>query len=104
MLLSSFEGKALPDDVKAIGVGIMSFDSLENCNEYYETIVRVDSARGTSFPPHVFLKLYRVHTHMIRHKHSCGLHCCLTLNSCVFFEIVNDTHFGFFVIRNYTIV
>lgn len=46
MLLSSFEGKALPDDVKAIGVGIMSFDSLENCKEYYETAVRGDSARG----------------------------------------------------------
>lgn len=91
----SSKGKKLQDSVKAIGVGIMSFDSFENCKKYYQAIVAVDSASGKCFALHSLLKLCRVHTDMIRHKHSYGLHCCLTFNSCVFFEIVNDTHFVF---------
>ena len=93
--LSFFERKKIAGLCKAIGVGIMSFDSLENCKKYYQAIVAVHSASGKCFALHSLLKLCRVHTDMVRHKHSYGLHCCLTFNSCVFFEIVNDTHFVF---------
>ena len=46
-LTVSSKGKKLPDCVKAIGVGIMSFDSFENCKKYYQAIVAVAALQAS---------------------------------------------------------